>query len=50
VQVSQRLGVSQHWLYAWKKKFSQPAGSDHTDAEILQLKRDRVGFTEGETF
>ena len=23
-EVSQRLGVSQHSLYEWKKKFSQP--------------------------
>jgi transposase len=25
-EVSQRLGVSQHSLYAWKKKFSRPSG------------------------
>ncbi len=25
-EVSKRLGVSQHSLYAWKKKFSQPSG------------------------
>lgn len=36
VEVSQRLGVSPHSLYAWKKKFSKPsndrcraAGSAH---------------------
>lgn len=27
-EVSQRLGVSQHPLYAWKKKFSKPSGSE----------------------
>jgi transposase len=27
-EVSQRLGVSQHSLYAWKKKFSRPSGGD----------------------
>ena len=26
-EVSQRLGVSTHSLYAWKKKFSQPSSS-----------------------
>ena len=26
-EVSQRLGVSQHSLYEWKKKFSQPSGA-----------------------
>jgi transposase len=25
-EVSQRLGVSPHSLYAWKKKFSEPSG------------------------
>ena len=27
-EVAQRLGESQHSLYAWKKKFAQPAGND----------------------
>jgi len=45
-EVSQRLGVSQHSLYAWKKKFSQPAGGDVKDAEIRRLKRDLVRVTE----
>ena len=39
-EVSQRLGVSQHSLYEWKKKFSQPSGGDDKDAEIRRLKRE----------
>jgi transposase len=45
-EVSQRLGVSQHSLYEWKKKFSQPAGSDDSDAEIRRLKRELTRVTE----
>ena len=30
-EVSQRLGVSQHSLYEWKKKFSSPAGGQVND-------------------
>ncbi len=44
-EVSQRLGVSPHSLYAWKKKFSQPSGDDK-DAEIRRLKRDLARVTE----
>ena len=35
-EVSQRLGVSTHSLYAWKKKFSRSSGSGAEDqaAEI----------------
>ena len=45
-EVSARLGVSTHSLYAWKKKFSQPSGSGGEDqtAEIRRLKRDRPPF------
>ncbi len=32
-EVSQRLGISPHSLYAWKKKFSQPSGGDDKDTE-----------------
>lgn len=32
-KVSERLGVSTHSLYVWKK-FSQPFGGDHKGAEI----------------
>ena len=45
-EVSQRLGVSQHSLYAWKKKFSQPSGGNDKDAEIRQLKRELARVTE----
>ena len=30
-EVSKRLGVSQHSLYAWKKKFSTPSSSSSED-------------------
>ena len=41
-EVSKRLGVSQHSLYEWKKKFSGAKGAveDNRDAEIRQLKRE----------
>lgn len=45
-EVSKRLGVSQHSLYAWKKKLSQPSGSDDKDAEIRRLKRELTRVTE----
>ncbi len=45
-EVSKRLGVSQHSLYVWKKKFSQPSGGDDKDAEIRQLKRELARVTE----
>ncbi len=45
-EVLQRLGVSQHPLYAWKKKFSRPSGGDDKDTEIRRLKRDLVRVTE----
>lgn len=45
-EVSKRLGVSQHSLYAWKKKFSQPPGHGGKDAEILRLKRELSRVTE----
>ena len=45
-EVSKRLGVSQHSLYAWRKKFSQPSGGDDKDAEIRQLKRELGRVTE----
>ena len=39
-EVSQRLGVSPHSLYAWKKQCAKVAsGNANKDAEILQLKR-----------
>jgi len=45
-EVSQRLGVSQHSLYEWKKRFSQPSGGDDKDAEISRLKRELTRVTE----
>ena len=45
-EVSKRLGVSPHSLYAWKKKYSQPAGGDDRDAEIRRLKRELTRVTE----
>jgi len=46
-EVSQRLGVSPHSLYAWKKKFSKASGSgDDKDAEIRRLKRELTRVTE----
>ena len=47
-EVSQRLGVSQHSLYAWRKKFSKPSdGSDDDQAaEIRRLKRELARVTE----
>lgn len=52
-EVSQRLGVSPHSLYAWKKKFAKGSeaggsGSDNADAEaeIRRLKRELARVTE----
>jgi transposase len=48
-EVSQRLGVSQHSLYEWKKKFSKSSSNSSEDgqaAEIRRLKRELVRVTE----
>ena len=47
-EVSARLGVSQHSLYAWKKKLSGSKGSseDNRDVEIRRLKRELARVTE----
>ena len=47
-EVSQRLGVSQHSLYAWKRKFSKAsgAGDEGQTAEIRRLKRELARVTE----
>lgn len=47
-EVSKRLGVSQHALYAWKKKFSTPfiSGSEDQAAQIRRLKREPTRITE----
>jgi transposase len=46
-EVSQRLGVSAHSLYEWKKKYASDAakGGDQAD-EIRQLKRELARVTE----
>jgi len=47
-EVSKRLGVSLHSLYAWKKKFSKPSGSGDVDqaTEIRRLKKELARVTE----
>jgi transposase len=46
-EVSKRLGVSQHSLYAWKRKFSKPSGPDSDQAvEIHRLKKELARVTE----
>jgi transposase len=47
-EVSQRLGVSTHSLYAWKKRFSGLKGlaDNNRDAEIRHLKYELARVTE----
>ncbi|TKV41337.1 transposase [Sphingobium sp. MP9-4] len=46
-EVSERLGVSQHSLYSWKKQFGKVVSGDGAkDAEIRQLKRNLARMTE----
>ena len=46
-EVSQRLGFSQHSLYAWKRQLArQVSGDAGKDAEIRQLKRELARVTE----
>lgn len=46
-EVSQRLGVSQHSLYAWKRQLAgQVLGDAGKDVEIRQLKRELARVTE----
>ena len=46
-EVSQRLGVSAHSLYAWKRQLGRQVSSDASkDAEIRQLKRELARVTE----
>ncbi len=46
-EVSERLGVSQHSLYEWKKKFAQARSGDaEKDAEIRRLKKELLRVTE----
>jgi transposase len=48
-EVSQRLGVSPHSLYEWRKKFSNTASSSVENdqaAEVRRLKRELQRVTE----
>ena len=46
-EVSERLGVSQHSLYAWKRQLAKVVSGDASkDAEIRQLKRELARVTE----
>ena len=46
-EVSQRLGVSAHSLYAWKRQLAKVVSGDvGKDAEIRQLKRELARVTE----
>ena len=52
-EVSRRLGVSPHSLYAWKKKFAKARGTCgpgqnnvDADAEIRRLKQELARVTE----
>lgn len=47
-EVSKRLGVSTHSLYAWQKKFSKSTdpGEDEQAAEIRRLKQELARATE----
>lgn len=48
-EVSQRLGVSQHSLYEWRKKFSKPvtgSAGDDQSVEVRRLKRELARVTE----
>ena len=46
-EVYERLGVSQHSLYAWKRQLAKVVSGDASkDAEIRQLKRELARVTE----
>jgi transposase len=46
-EVSQRLGVSAHSLYAWKRDLAKTVSGDTSkDVEIRQLKRELARVTE----
>ena len=49
-EVSQRLGVSTHSLYKWKKQFSKPSSASREEGrqqgEIARLKRELARVTE----
>jgi len=47
-EVADRLGISKHSLYEWKKRFSKPVSvpADEQGAEICRLKRELARVTE----
>ena len=49
-EVSERLGVSSHSLYAWKKRYGKPnseiKATDAQAAEIRRLKQELARVTE----
>jgi len=46
-EVSERLGVSTHSLYAWRRKFAKAVSGDtEKDAEIRRLKRELARVSE----
>lgn len=46
-EASERLGVSKHSLYAWKRKFAKTvSGETEKDAEIRLLKRELARVSE----
>lgn len=46
-EVSERLGVSTHSLYAWRRKFAKAVSDDtEKDAEIRRLKRELARVSE----
>src|SRR5690554_4373221 len=46
-EVSERLGVSTHSLYAWKRRFAKIASGDtEKDAEIRRLNRELARVSE----
>lgn len=46
-EISQRLGVSAHSLYEWRKKYAAPVEkSDEQAEEIRRLKRELMRVTE----
>lgn len=46
-EVSQRLGVSRHSLYEWKRKFAKASsGEAEKETEIRRLKKELARVTE----
>jgi len=45
-EVAARLGVSQHSLYAWLKKYNKPAAATAAEAEVRLLQAELRRVTE----